>query len=169
MAAVGLALYQLSAVAEASSLSNLISQGTEGTRTNKDGSTTCISSLDAIYETEKNVKDDSILRKYILCPNTEYPVALNFAEDGTPLDGQYPIPFGRPNIQVLCGEDGRSENNCRLVRGLVHVGIVDEFGAGTPANNTLLQGITFFRATSVSVIAMIGGHITIRDCIFQVN
>jgi hypothetical protein len=125
--------------------------------------------LNTIYEAEKNVKDDSILRKYILCPDTEFQVALNFAQDGSPLDGQYPIPVGRPNIHVLCGQDGKSENNCRLVRGLVHVGIVDEFGAGTPAHNTLLQGITFFRAQSVNVIAMIAGTIEIRDCIFEVR
>ena len=128
----------------------------------------CIKSLNTIYESEKNVADDTKLRRYILCPNTEYYVALNFAEDGSPLDGQYPIPIGRPNIHVLCGEDGKSKNNCQLVRGLVHVGVVDEFGTGSVASNVLLQGLTFFRATSVNVIAMIGGDITIRDCLFKV-
>ena len=129
----------------------------------------CIRSLNTIYERESRVADDSKLRKYILCPNTEYHVALNFADNGRPLDGQYPIPVGRPNIHVLCGEDGLSENNCQLVRGLVHVGVVDEFGTGKAAKNVLLQGLTFFRATSVNVIAMIGGDISIRDCVFKVS
>jgi hypothetical protein len=129
----------------------------------------CIKTLNTIYESEKKVKDDSKLRRYVLCPNTEYYIALNFASDGSPLDGQYPIPIGRPNIHVLCGEDGRSENNCQLVRGLVHVGIVDEFGTKSDASNVLLQGLTFFRASSVNVIAMTGGDIVIRDCIFKVN
>jgi hypothetical protein len=132
----------------------------------------CTTSLNTIYEAESNVLDDSILRTYILCNNTEFHVALNFDSNGVPLDGQYPIPIGRPNIHVLCGENGRSENNCQLVRGLVHVGIVDEFGVGSGgpyADNILLQGLTFFRATSVNVIAMIGGDITIRDCVFKVR
>ena len=132
-------------------------------------SATCLKSLNSIYESEKRVRDDSVVRRYVLCENTEFYVALNFKEDGTPLDGQYPIPVGRPNIHVFCGEDGRSENNCQLVRGLVHVGVVDEFGSGSRADNILLQGLTFFRATSVNVIAMIGGDITIRDCIFKVR
>ncbi|CAB9517547.1 expressed unknown protein [Seminavis robusta] len=129
----------------------------------------CISSLNTIYEAERKVQDDSVLRKYILCNDTEFHVALNFASDGSPLDGQYPIPIARPNVQVLCGENGSSDNNCQIVRGLVHVGIVDEFGDGTRADNILLQGLTFFRATSVNVIAMIGGDITIRDCVFKRN
>ena len=128
----------------------------------------CVKTLNTIYESEKRVSDDSKLRRYILCPNTEYYVALNFAQDGTPLDGQYPIPIGRPNIHVLCGEDGKSQNNCQLVRGLVHVGIVDEFGSGSVPENVLLQGLTFFRATSVNVIAMTDGDIAIRDCVFKV-
>jgi len=85
------------------------------------------------------------------------------------LDGQYPIPAGRPNMEVRCGQDGKSENNCQLVRGLVHVGIVDEFKTNSKAENVILQGLTFFRATSVNVIAMIGGDITIKDCIFKVR
>jgi hypothetical protein len=132
----------------------------------------CITSLNTIYEAESNVADESVLRTYILCNSTEFHVALNFDSDGLPLDGQYPIPIGRPNVHVLCGENGRSENNCQLVRGLVHVGIVDEFGVGGGgpyADNILLQGLTFFRATSVNVIAMIGGDITIRDCVFKVS
>ena len=132
----------------------------------------CITSLDTIYEAETKVVDDSVLRKYILCNNTEFHVAMNFDSDGLPLDGQYPIPIGRPNVHVLCGENGRSENNCQLVRGLVHVGIVDEFGLGIGGlyvDNILLQGLTFFRATSVNVIAMVGGNITIRDCVFTVG
>lgn len=129
----------------------------------------CIKTLDTIYESEKRVVDDSKLRRYVLCPNTEYYIALNFANDGSPLDGQYPIPVGRPNIHVLCGEDGKSQNNCQLVRGLVHVGIVDEFGTESVASNVLLQGLTFFRATSVNVIAMTGGDIVIRDCVFKRN
>jgi len=132
-------------------------------------SSSCIRSLNTIYETEAKVTDDSVTRIYILCPQTEFYIALNFAEDGTPLDGQYPIPIGRPNIHVKCGENGRSDNNCQLVRGLVHVGVVDEFGAGKPVENVRLEGLTFFRATSVNVIAMVGGDVTIRDCIFKVS
>ena len=130
---------------------------------------TCLKSLNPIYEAEKRVRNDSVVRRYVLCENTEFYVALNFGEDGAPLDGQYPIPVGRPNIHVFCGEDGKSENNCQLVRGLVHVGVVDEFGTDSRADNVLLQGLTFFRASSVNVIAMIGGDITLRDCIFKVS
>ena len=128
----------------------------------------CLKSLNSIYEAERKVRNDAVVRRYVLCENTEFYVALNFDEDGVPLDGQYPIPVGRPNIHVFCGEDGKSENNCQLVRGLVHVGVVDEFGSDTRADNVLLQGLTFFRATSVNVIAMIGGDITLQDCVFKV-
>lgn len=143
-----------------------LAQASVASSLNTDG---CIKSLNTIYESEKKAKDDTKLRRYVLCPNTEYYVALNFDENGSPLDGQYPIPIGRPNIHVLCGEDGRSQNNCQLVRGLVHVGVVDEFGTGSVASNVLLQGLTFFRATSVNIIAMIGGDITVQDCVFKVK
>jgi hypothetical protein len=129
----------------------------------------CYDSLDPIRAAEQSLQDDSSVRTYVLCPETVFPVAKSFNQDGTPKTGQYPLILGRSNIHVLCGVDGKSENGCVLSGGLFQVGFFDEFQTGNPAKNVLVQGLTFYDAKNTNVLAENKGDITIRDCIFQVR
>lgn len=131
----------------------------------------CITTLDDLYFGERDVVDSSTLRKYILCPNTTFELANTFDDDGLAVDGDNPIVIGRPNVHVLCGDDGNSEDNCTLTGGRIQLAIFDEFESEIPANNCLVQGLTFSNAktTSINVLANRNGNVVFQDCIFSVS
>lgn len=128
----------------------------------------CLTSLSPIFEAEQSLDDDSNLRLYVLCPETIFEVASSFRKDGTPRDGDHPLFLGRSNIHVLCGEDGRSENNCVLTDGLMQVGFFDKFDTNKTVINALVKGLTFTKARSYNVLAENYGNLTLSDCVFKV-
>jgi hypothetical protein len=129
----------------------------------------CIDTLYDIYQTEVNVTDDSEVRTYILCPDTLFKIADSFGEARKPRNGrQSPLHLGRSNIQIICGEDGKSENNCVFEGGNFQVHLYDYFKTQSPIVNTLVKGITFTKVTTFSVLAENEGHLVIRDCVFKV-
>jgi hypothetical protein len=129
----------------------------------------CFDSLDPIRVAEDALEDDSELRTYVLCPETVFRIAKVFNQDGSPKNGQYPLVLGRSNIHIMCGDDGKSENNCVLKGGLFHVGFYDEYETGTAVTNALVQGLTFQDAKNTNVLAENEGDISLRDCIFKVR
>lgn len=132
--------------------------------------TECLTSLNDVYFGERDVVDSIILRTYVLCPDTTFNLANTFGDDGLALDGDNPIIIGRPNVHVLCGEDGMSQNNCTLKGGMIQLAIFDEFEVGfVPATNAVVQGLTFVGATSVNVLANFYGAVTFQDCLFEVG
>lgn len=137
--------------------------------TSAPGTSDCLDSLDPIRTAEAILLDDGELRTYVLCPDTVFPVAKSFNQDGTPKYAQYPLILGRSNIHILCGVDGRSENNCVLTGGLLHVGFFDEWETGRAVTNALVQGLTFHDAKNTNVLAENKGGLTLRDCLFKVR
>jgi hypothetical protein len=129
----------------------------------------CFDSLDPIRVAEEALEDDSELRTYVLCPHTVFEIAKVFKQDGSPKNGQYPLVLGRSNIHVMCGADGKSENDCVLTGGLFHIGFYDEWETGTAVTNALVQGLTFHDAKNTNVLAENSGDISLRDCIFKVR
>jgi hypothetical protein len=130
----------------------------------------CIDILNDVYQAESVVTDDSIVRTYLLCPKTTFKVATMNDNVGNPFDGSHPIIINRPNMRILCGAEGNSENNCVVSGGVFQLGIVDEFGTGgPPATNALVSGITFTGASSVNVQATFPSHVVLSDCIFKVS
>ena len=130
----------------------------------------CITYLDDIYFSEWDVTDDSIPRSYILCPQTTFRVGSRHTEDGTPQGGSYPSILGRSNIRVLCGANGKIENDCNVVNGIVQVALFDEFQTGgQPIENALVQGISFSKATAMNALISGSGDVVLRDCIFHEN
>lgn len=129
----------------------------------------CFESLDPIRVAEQALEDDSELRTYVLCPQTVFGIAKTFMQDGSPKNGQYPLVIGRSNIHIMCGDDGKSENNCVLQGGLFHVGFYDEWETGKAVNNAMVQGLTFHDAKNTNVLAENSGDFMLRDCIFKVR
>jgi hypothetical protein len=129
----------------------------------------CVNSLDSIYYNEDTLKEDSIVRTYILCPNTEYKIGSMNGDTGTPVDGFRPIVIGRPNVHILCGADGKSKNMCVLSGGVFQISLFDEFGSKTAASNTMVRGVTFTHASSVNFWVQFPGKVFLQDCIFNVS
>lgn len=129
----------------------------------------CFDSLNPIHAAEEALEDDSELRTYVLCPDTVFPIAKAFNQDGSPKNGQHPLVLGRSNIHVICGADGKSENSCVLEGGLLHVKFYDLWETGKAATNTLVQGVTFLDAKNINVLAENSGDISLLDCIFKDN
>jgi len=78
----------------------------------------CIGSLDFIRSFEELVEDESVLRTYVLCPNEFYELAEVLHEGMAFSEGQSPLLISKSNVQIQCGEDGSSSNNCVLVSAL---------------------------------------------------
>ena len=68
----------------------------------------CITNLDAIVTREARVTDTSIVREYVLCPNTSF-----YTGDINLEGGQSPLTV-KSNCTLLCGVDGKSTNNCTI-------------------------------------------------------
>ena len=130
----------------------------------------CTTTLNSIFNAEEAVIDDSVTRTYFLCPNTTFEIDTAFGPNDDPLNGlQLPLLFNHSNYEVLCGFDGRSENNCVLNGGLFQAGF--SITSAEPPTNVLVQGVTFTNAAgSASVISSSRpGEATFRDCIFRVS
>ena len=121
----------------------------------------CYSDLTDIAKLEIQLLDDSVLRTYILCPNTTFQVgAFNGAGQ---LIGQAPI-MARSNVVYKCGAEGLSTNNCILQGGSVQLTTI-----GFSISNVLIQGLTFEGAAERGITLGESGDITFLDCIIQVS
>lgn len=130
----------------------------------------CVSYLDEMYFSEKNISDPKVPRTYLLCPNTVFRVGSRNQDDGTPIGGSYPIILGRPNVRVLCGVHGKFSDNCQVLKGVVQVAHFDEFQTGgVPITGALVQGISFSGASSINALISAVGDVIFRDCEFKEN
>lgn len=130
--------------------------------------TSCLESLDSVFLAERDVEDESILRSYVLCPNTTFSIASAFNESGGPIEGQYPLKIARSNIHVLCGEDGSSANECVLEGGMEQLVFVDLYESNHSVTNVLVQGLTFSKAKTRNAAVKNKGQLSLVDCIFKV-
>lgn len=123
----------------------------------------CVSQLTQISSAELGVTDVSALRIYNLCPNTTFPIG--------PQAQDLPLAITKPNVLILCGDDGDSENSCVVEGGEV----AQFFIEGNAINkyfvdNVTVTGVTFARVeTNYNVYGQYPGIITFRDCVFKEN
>lgn len=119
--------------------------------------------------------DSSMLspRTYVLCPDTVIPIGTGDSFDDW--QGEFPLVIVNPNIHILCGESGSSENKCTLfggeaqVQGLGSSDLPDS-NIVPNASNFTIQGVTFKSALGTSVNFEIHGeNIVIQDCLFLVS
>ena len=136
----------------------------------------CHTNLTSIAFAEYDVKDLSVHRTYILCPNTTF--------DAASLNSEYSFTekhalFIRSNVLVLCGQDGSSDNSC-VINGNGDYGIVIDpllWGYNESfVENVTIQGVTvdyFSGNEEYSVfpvsIGLESGDVTFKDCIFSNN
>jgi len=117
----------------------------------------CEESLAAITTNESRIQNTSLVRTYVLCPEKQYMV------------GSSPIVIGQPNMHVICGVDGDVNNDCVLWGGLVQLKLSDMYqttGSVGAATNTLVQGLTFKKASGTNILAQYPGELLIRNCAF---
>ena len=128
----------------------------------------CFTNMTEIYEI---TRDDSLLnvpKRFVICPGTTVNLARLVPGEGF-TDGQSPI-IPRSNTEYLCGEDGASKNNCKLVGGDFGVIAVPVFfRQDTQVKNVKIKGFTFKGQKQYHSFSAYPGDITFEDCIFKVS
>jgi hypothetical protein len=132
----------------------------------------CISNINDIYDTEKDITDTSTERTYVLCPNRRYKIgSLDFYSQnlrGGDKDKQQPIPL-RPNMKIQCG-DVDSSRSCFIESGDLQVdgtamrGLRDD-----NLDNVEIVGFIFEGAMKNSFWTTKPGSITFRNCEWTVR
>lgn len=128
----------------------------------------CLTTIAAV-KLRDQYTDTSLPRTYNLCPNTVYQVGTFVAGDIPPFSGGDAFFTPRPNVQVLCGDDGSSANNCTIIGGTVHVAASTIVGMTEPPTNVVFSGLTFAETNRYSFWGNMPGDITFNDCIFKVS
>lgn len=128
----------------------------------------CYTTLDAIYFL---ISDDDKLfqqKKFVICPGTV--LEIGFLVPGVGIDqGQAPI-IPRSNTEFLCGEDGKSENNCIIKGGDFGVIAVPVFfRQDLSVNNVQIKGFTFEGQVQYAAFVATAGDISFIDCIIRVS
>mmetsp|Transcript_15794 Transcript_15794/g.28723 ORF Transcript_15794/g.28723 Transcript_15794/m.28723 type:complete len:474 (-) Transcript_15794:232-1653(-) len=142
--------------------------------TNQSGASAaeCVQRLsEIIIATGKAIANDpsdvSEVMTFHLCPNTTY--ELNYPE------GNQYISLVRPNVHILCGEDGSSANNCILDAENSNVHVVSNFYDKPPEDqviyileNIVISGMTFTgNSMQASIYVSVPGEVTFYDCIWR--
>jgi hypothetical protein len=126
----------------------------------------CYRNLTRIFEIEIEVQDETILRTYILCPDSVFDIGP--LDEMGQLSDQYPI-LPRSNAVYYCGEDGLSTNNCVLRGGPFQVLMGFKDSGADGIKNVLIQGVTFEAADERALVLDKPGDITFIDCIVRVS
>jgi len=106
--------------------------------------------------------DTSRTRTYQMCKN-------NVAKMAT-------LTLWNPNIEILCGSNGESENNCTFTGGSVHVNItgaetIRSTFAPVEAENINIEGFKFTKVVQGNIYLnnAEGTKLTVKNCIFHDN
>ncbi len=115
----------------------------------------CERSLQAIAEAEMGAENGNATATFILCKNTTFDVD----EMGT-------LELRRSNVRILCGPEGRQENNCVLERGSTQISIMNE---KLSVDNVSIRGLTFSQASLINVAVLTPSDVMLYDCLFKVR
>lgn len=128
----------------------------------------CYTTLDAVYTL---IADDDNLfqqKRFVICPGSV--IEVGFLVPGVGIDqGQAPF-IPRSNTEFLCGEDGKSENNCIIKGGdfgLIAVPVF--FRQDLSVNNVQIKGFTFEGQVQYAAFIASPGDISFIDCIVRVG
>jgi hypothetical protein len=106
---------------------------------------------------------------FVVCPDTIYKIGYldnnNACCDNA--DEHHPIVI-RKNVEYLCGEDGKSSNNCTLVGGRFQLFSIPPDWQES-IENVILRGFTFSSAINNAVLIANAGYVLIEDCIIRVS
>jgi hypothetical protein len=136
-------------------------------------SESCVENFRKIYELEASVQDTSVLRKYVICPYQLMSIGYldydnNLRDEGDD-DVNPPLPL-RPNMHILCGDDGQKGNLCFVKDGHLHIDGTSERNIQNPTvHNVTIEGIVFSGALGHSLHVTKPGSITFRNCEWRVS
>jgi hypothetical protein len=129
----------------------------------------CFDDLTDIYALERDLENPTILRKYVLCPDTKFQIGI-VNDDGEIGEGQHTIQL-RPNVIYQCGEDGKRSNGCIVEGG--DFGLTSFYGVYNDiyetVENVMIKGLTFQSQQLFSVVLEAAGDISFLDCAFFVS
>jgi hypothetical protein len=123
----------------------------------------CYTDLNIVHQRERNTRDVSTVRTYVLCPDTEYVLGRTNAQGE--IIGGFNAFAPRPNVHYKCGDDGSSANNCIIRDGDLAIASI----AGDPVHsNVVFEGLTIEENYFAGAFFNRPGDITFVDCIFRV-
>jgi len=126
----------------------------------------CFSDLSQVAD-RVATKNAFQVETYILCPNTVYKIGF-IGASGVTEDG-FPALVLRQNTRYICGEDGKSSNNCILTGGQFQLlSTFNSFNQEIKAN-IQIKGITFQDGESAGALLVAPGDVIFEDCIFRVS
>lgn len=129
----------------------------------------CFEDFRAIHELEAAVEDTSVVRTYVMCPYRLLTIGkldfnFNLIDNGGDADINPPLPL-RPNMHVLCGEQGTKGNLCFVREGHLQLDGTSKTGIQDPTvDNILIEGFTFIGALEHSLHVTKPGSIIFRNC-----
>lgn len=106
------------------------------------------------------VKDPFSVESYVLCPNTTFAID----EDN---DNQEEIQL-HSNMNLLCGTDGSSSNNCTITGGFLQVVCQQAHFDTSETPNVYVSGLTLRAPRGASFLGSCVGDILFNDCVFEV-
>lgn len=134
----------------------------------------CVADFRAIHDLEAAVNDTSVVRTYVICKYSLITIGHldfdnNLKDDDDSEIISPPLPL-RPNMHVLCGEDGSKTNLCFVRDGQLHIdGTAMRNIAEPTIDNVLIEGFVFVGATHHSLLATKSGFITFKNCEWRVS
>jgi hypothetical protein len=133
----------------------------------------CVADFREIHEMEASVEDTSVLRKYIICPYQLISIGFldfdhNLRDEGDE-NVNPPLPL-RPNMHILCGDNGQKGNLCFVRDGDLQIDGTSKRNIQNPTvDNVLIEGIVFSGALEHSLLVTKPGSITFRNCEWRVR
>jgi len=127
----------------------------------------CYTDLKELDNRVANRENIFQVETYTLCPNTIY--EIGFLGSSGITEGGFPALTLRQNTRYICGEDGKSSNNCILTGGQIQVLSTFNSFNGESKSNILLKGLTFQKAESAGALLVAPGDVIFEDCIFRVS
>lgn len=127
----------------------------------------CYSSLTTIDEEERAVTDLEVVRTYILCPNTTFVTGF-LTNNGDILGGDIPLTL-RKNMHILCGNDGKRSNGCKISQGSYGLtSIPANFDTQVENAGVIVQGVVFESLAVYGLLIGVAGSFQFIDCAITV-
>ena len=133
----------------------------------------CYDDLDILLqwvETKESPDED-----FILCPNTVFTVGypytvgrFNKKKYVCCQNGTNPLVV-RQGVRYMCGEDGKSSNNCTITSGEMQIISHEGMFIHEEKTNVRVEGVTFENGGVSGAVLAADGDVTFTDCVFRVS